>query len=562
MSSEPPYAISAGHDRAAAIAQDVLKSGGNAVDAGVAACIALTVLHSEQVQLGGVAPMIVRMAGDGRVRVLDGVGRWPALADRLHFQTSCRGRIPMGILRTVVPAAPAAWITALERFGTMRFADLAEPAHRLAGEGFPAHRDLAETTSQFGKYYAQFPGNAAIWMPQGVPVVEGQIFRNPDLAAVLSRMIEADRSERDRSAALRAVHALFYTGSIADQMIAHVEACQGWLQRSDLAAHATRVEPAVAAEVFGGTLYSCGPWSQGPALAQALMILERYGIPPEPAAQAHAVIEAANLALSDREGHYGDPDFVDVPLAGLLSGNHAANRAAMIDPDRAFGQLPPPGLSGGWMPRTARPASGAPSLDTSVVAVVDGAGNVFAATPSDSSLDGPVVPGLGFVISTRGSQSHVEADHPAALAPGKRPRVTTCPILFRSSTGRILAGGGPGGDMQLQAMVQVLTRHLGLGEPLAAAVAAPRAFSQSVPSSSSPHVAFPGRVTVEDDMPETTVAGLTARGHKVQRAPAAGVNRASICLVGAGPGLTDRDAVGDPRRHSGQRVSAAAQGVR
>jgi gamma-glutamyltranspeptidase/glutathione hydrolase len=193
-----------------------------------------------------------------------------------------------------------------------------------------------------------------------------------------------------------------------------------------------------------------------------------------------------------------------------------------------------------------------------VISVVDGLGNVFAATPSDASIDGPVVPGLGFVISTRGGQSHTEQDHPATVAPNKRPRITACPIMFEDSCGRILAGGGPGGDMQLQAMAQVLGRHLGRGEPLKDAVSAPRVYTQSGPSSSSPHLSFPGRVSAEDGIPQDVVAALTDRDHHIVAATPAGINRASVCLVSSGPAKSDRQAVGDPRRGSGQRVGNMA----
>jgi gamma-glutamyltranspeptidase/glutathione hydrolase len=505
------------------------------------------------------------MADDGIVRVFDGVGRWPAATDRLCFENDFRGRIPLGILRTVVPAAPSAWVSALALLGTKGFAELAAPAHQLAVEGFEAHDDLVQASSQYAKYYRRFPANAEIWMPDGKPIAHGQIVRNLALASVLTRMIDADRgaaSASGRIAGLEAVFDLFYRGSIADQMIEHVKAHGGWLDKTDLAAHRTRIDLATQAPVFGGTLFTCGPWSQGPALSQALMIAESYGRlhgSNDEAEQLHAMIEAINSAIADREAFYGDPDFTDVPMAELLSVNYAMTRAGMIDPRKALGRLPSPGLTGeGTRVSEHKTDVAHPVLDTSVVSVVDRFGNVFAATPSDASIDGPVVPELGFVISTRGAQSHTEKDHPASVAPNKRPRITACPILFEDGCGGILAGGGPGGDMQLQAMAQVLCRHLGRGEPLHNAVAAPRVYTQSGPSSSSPHVSFPGRVSAEDGIPQDVVAALEGRGHHIVAASPAGINRASVCLVSSGPAKSDLLAVGDPRRGSGQRVGTMA----
>ncbi|MGV8989627.1 MAG: gamma-glutamyltransferase family protein [Cypionkella sp.] len=551
------FAISAGHERAAEIAASILGAGGNAVDAGVAACIALCVLHAEQVQLGGVAPMILRMAHDGQVRVIDGVGRWPATADRMHFEAAHRSRIPTGILRTVVPGAPDAWITALARFGTKSFAEVAEPARQLAAGGFEAHDDLVEVVEHYAREFRLFPENARIWMPDGRPPERGSVVRYPDLAQTLGRLIDAERGQASngRESGLRAVRDLFYRGAIADEMVRHVTAQNGWLSMADLAAHQARIEVPTSAQVFGGTLFTCGPWSQGPALTQTLMIYEALlnmrGAAKE-AGEPHRMIESLNLALADREALYGDPDFVDVPMDALLSADLAATRAAMISDDAAFGRLPPPSLV--RLPGL-RPADGdelaGPMLDTSVVSVVDADGNVFAATPSDSAADGPAVPGLGFVISTRGGQSFVDSGHPACVAPGKRPRVTACPMLYLSGDGRVIAGGGPGGDRQLQAMAQVLARHLAGGESLADAAAAPRAFTQSAPISTSPHLVFPGWVLVEREMPEPVVQALAACGHRVVRTPSKGILSASVCLVEAS--AAGCAAIGDPRRQGGQR---------
>ena len=542
-------AISVGHDAAAEIALDVLKAGGNAVDAGVAASIALCVLHSEQVQLGGVAPMLVRMAGDDTVHCVEGAGRWPANADRELFERNHRGRIPKGVLRTVVPAAPDAWLTALSQFGTMRFAELAEPVWRLAKDGFPAHDDLVSCSAQFERDYRKFLGNAAIWLPNDRPIEKGEQFTQPDLARTIAALIDADRSASGREEGLHAVRSVFYEGDIAKAMVRHVANNGGWLQASDLATHQTPVVRATQATVVGGTLHTCGAWSQGPALTQALQILEQSdagGLDPDSVEFMHRALEALKLAFADRDAFYGDPDFVDTPLSTLLSVDHARKRAARISPNLAIEGVP--GVENRSVEKT---------LDTSVVSIVDSTGNVFVATPSDTSFDAPVVPGLGFVISTRGAQSRVEPDHPAVLQPGKRPRVSACPFLFEAADGRLIAGGGPGADLQLQASAQVLARHLLCGEPLEVAIAAPRAFTQSAPGSTAPHLCFPGKVTVEEDAPEGWIDALNALGHKAVSGSATGIGRPSMCVVATEADGSARSAYGDPRRESGQRIEVA-----
>ena len=554
----PGYCVSAGHPEAARIAASVLEDGGNAVDAGVAACIALSVLQSEQVQFGGISPIIIKWAGQTAVRVFDGVGRWPAATRPEVFREKYRGRIPVGAARTVVPGAVGAWLTALKQFGTMRFCRLAEPAAKLANDGFPAQRELVDAVGATTRGLRKYPENTRIWMPNGKVPELGDLITYPKLARTIGRMIDSDRRASDRESGLESVYNLFYRGEIAGEMVSHVVREGGWLAAEDLATHTTTIEDATPARISSGTLFTCGPWSQGPALSQALMILERstHGISVEDeSAFLHHVLEALKLALADREAFYGDPDFSDIPMGRLLRDSYALSRARLIDDETAHPALPPPGLPGISGPATQERTvdNGEVSLDTSVAVVVDTEGNVFAATPSDAANDGPVVPGLGFVVSTRGHQSFVEPGHPAVAAPGRRPRVTACPMLFVLDNGRVIAGGGPGGDYQLQAMTQVLARHFFRGETLEDAIAAPRVFTQSAPSSSSPHLLFPGRVSVEDEVPEDAFEDLVRRGHKAVRTPAAGLGKASLCLVSAYEGTFHAPA--DPRRESGQILS-------
>lgn len=565
--SSAPYAISVGHSRAAEIAADVLDSGGNAVDAGVAASISLTVLHSEQVQFGGVSPILIYLAESQLVYSIEGAGRWPLAIDRTLFEGKYRGRIPQGILRTVTPACPDAWITALERFGSMSFSELAEPTRILAKDGFPAHQDLVDCTVQFERYYRRYEENTSIWLPNDQTVQLGQVFIQSNLATTLGAMIDADRkaaSKNGRMAGLSAVRDIFYKGEIADEMIRHVIQQDGLMTHADLASHKTPIVPATTAAVFGGTAFTCGFWSQGPVLSQSLQILEQFyqeNPPEKKPSQHHIFLEAMKLSMADREAYYGDPDFVNVPSEQLLSPAYAAARARQIRIDEAFTALPTAGSFKGFekpnISTYQKNTASVPALDTSVAIIADKHGNIFASTPSDSSFDSPAVPNLGFVISTRGSQSYVAADHPACLYPGKRPRVSACPFIIRTREGQFIAGGGPGADLQLQTAVQILMNHFVFDQSLLAAVNAPRVFTHSIPASSEPHLSFAGKIVIEDDIPNPVAVKLEESGHKITRETSRGVNRPSICIVKSNDG--QYEAIGDPRRDSGQKTKSVSQ---
>lgn len=527
--------VSAGHPLATDVAWNVLQAGGNMVDAGVAAVLALTVLHSEQVQFGGILPALVKPSASDQVFSIEGVGCWPKACDPERLRTNHRGRMPRGILRTVTPALPDACLMALERFGTLSFAELAVPAHALAKHGFPAHEDLVAATLAYEKQFRAHPENASIWLPNGRPVQRDETFAQPKLARTLKRLIEAGQKGGNAD-----VRALFYEGEIAKEMLAHIKAEDGWLSSYDLASYSTPVQPAVSGRTFASNLFTGGPWSQGPCLIQCLQIAEALGIQDRPPTEWwHLLLEATKLGFSQRDKYYGDPNFVSVPMERLLSPDHSRALAATVN-----STAQPSG-------RAAR--TGPPSLDTSVVAIVDFDGGIFVATPSDMSHDAPAVPGLGFVMSTRGGQSHVGADHPACLAPGKRPRVSASPFLLRTDDGRFLAGGGPGADLAIQASAMVLAQHLGSGVALEAAIAAPRVFTLEPIGSSAPHLTFPGKVRAEPDLPDDVYKGLLDKGHFVSRSETSSTVVPSICAIEVDTHKGHTRSYGDPRRLSGQR---------
>jgi gamma-glutamyltranspeptidase/glutathione hydrolase len=268
----------------------------------------------------------------------------------------------------------------------------------------------------------------------------------------------------------------------------------------------------------------------------------------------HTVTEAMKLAFADREAYYGDPRHVLVPAPGLLDPAYGAGRRGLIDLARAWPAMPPPGAPAGAAGRPGSRAVGATvgspvALGTSYVAVVDREGNAFSATPSDVSTDTPVIPGTGLAVSSRGSQGWLDWGHASVVAPRKRPRLTPSPAMVLTPDGDVMAFGTPGGDVQAQAMLQVLLNLTVFDMSPQRAVEAPRFATQSFPDSFWPHRYFPGRVTLEGRIPEATVAALAARGHEVHRWGDWEWRAGGVCLA-----RMDADGVrwgaADPRRDS------------
>jgi gamma-glutamyltranspeptidase/glutathione hydrolase len=512
------HAISAGHYLASAAGFAILEAGGNATDAGCAAGLALGVLHPDLVSIAGVAPILLR-SRTGEVESIAGVGPWPRATPADHFRTHYGGRMPPGMLRTVVPAAPCAWITALQRHGTMDFATVAEHAIRFAREGFSVYPLLAQNIAAHAEDYARWPSNAAIFLPGGAPPAADSLFVQTDLAATLAFMADEERAARargaERIAGLEAARDAFYRGDIARRMVAFTQAEGGWLAREDLADFRCPILPPARIAWRGHAIMTGGAWCQGPTLLQALLLAEHAGLAQHAHNSPdylHTLAELLKLAFADREHHLGDPDFVDVPLDRLLSPAHVASRAALIDPACAHPGLHPPGIatSGATPPVEA---------GTSYVAVVDRWGGAFSSAPSDASWSSPVVPGLGFVISNRGSQNRTDPAHPGGLAPGKRPRLTPMPAMAITPQGGIMPFGTPGNDVQPQALLQVLMNLVVFGMTPQQAVEAPRIATYAFPGSSHPYEMFPARLNVESRIPEATRAALTARGHDVRLWP-------------------------------------------
>jgi gamma-glutamyltranspeptidase / glutathione hydrolase len=554
------YAVSCGHYLASVAALQVLQRGGNAIDAGVTAAMALAVLQPDMVSFAGVAPTLIYHERENKVVSLAGLGYWPAATDKARLIEEGNGRVPEGLLRTVMPAAPATHIEALRRYGTITFEEAATPAMQLARDGFAVYPVLAGNTRKHADKYRRWPTNAEIFLPGGEPPQLGTLFRQTDLAKTMQAMIEAERSAgSSRERGLQAVHDYFYRGPVADAVHDFHVKHGGFMRRSDMEAYSTPVEESIRCTYKGYEIHACDVWCQGIVLLQTLKMLEGVDLKAmghNSPAYVHTITEALKLAFADREAYVGDPKFVRVPTREMVSAEYAQKQRARIDPDRAEPGLPAPGLPHPeirpYVNASFNTASG-PSRtgpDTIYCCVIDAEGNAYSATLSDNSRQSPVIPGTGMIISCRGSQSRLEPGHPSEVAPGKRPRLTPNPALAFKDGKLLMAWGTPGGDVQTQAMLQTFLNVVEWNMPLQQAIEAPRFASFSFPGSFAPYDYLPGRLNVEGRFPESTVTALRTLGHDVEVWPDIVSRAGAICAVKIDPDTGLRHAGADPRREA------------
>jgi gamma-glutamyltranspeptidase/glutathione hydrolase len=474
-------AVVAGGKDAVDAGMEVLRGGGNAADAAVATILALSVTDSRSFCFGGEVPIVVY---DGRrrvVEVLSGQGEAPRLATREHF--AGRPTIPgSGIEAATVPAALDACLTALDRYGTRTFAEVAAPTLRLLDR------------------------HDKEW--------------HADLARTVRRLIEAEQaSPNDRRRGLRLVADYFYRGPVARDLDAWSRANGGLLRYTDLATHGTRVEDPASVDYRGYTVCKCGAWTQGPYLLESLRLLEGFDLRAmghnRPDA-VHVTVEAMKLALADRDVYYGDPLFVDVPLQELLSSKYAELRRPLIDPRHAsLTQQPGDPRAGKALldPADARHGLGGLANDTTTCLVADGQGNVVAATPSGWS--GVLAGQTGVWLGSRLQSFNLWEGHPNCLEPGKRPRVTLTPTLVLKDGKPVLAVSVAGGDGQDQAALQMVLDAVDFGLSPAESVTAPRFGTNHFVGSFRQTPPVLGSLLLYPDFPDDTVRDLRARGHKV-----------------------------------------------
>ena len=557
------HIVVSGHYLTAQAGFQILEAGGNAVDAGVAVGIATGVVECNFVGFGGIAPSLIHLADRNETVTISGMGCWPQAATCDYFHQHHGGRIPDGMLMSVVPAAPDAWITALETFGTMSFGDVAAAAIRFARDGFPMYPMMRERLEGAVARLRRSPSSAAVFLPDDRLPAVGETFIQADLGATLQYLADAEKAVagKGREAGLQAAREAFYQGDVSARMIRQQEELGGLMTRDDMARFRVTIDPPARTRFHDIDIYGMGPLSQGPMVMQALNILEGIDLKAmghNSADYLHAVAEALKLAAADREAYFGDPLFVDVPLDTLLSKDYAASRRAMLRRQEAWPEMPPPGAVNGrvpepWTPDPTShleekplPTGGASA--TSFFCVLDKAGNVFAATPSDGLLHAPIVPGLGLCVSMWGSRGYTNPAHPSSVAPGKRTKMSSNPALAIRPGKLVMPFGSPGAEVLGQAMIQAFLNVAVFDMDPQSAVEAARFASYSWPASTIPHAYRPGAITIEESIGTAVGEDLANRGHDVGWWPERKWSAGSVCMIAADPATGLKVGGADPRR--------------
>ena len=569
--------VTSTHWIATAVGMATLEKGGNAFDAAVATAFTLQVVEPHLNGPGGDVPVIVYDVKRGKPEVICGQGSAPAGATIAHYRSLGLDMVPgTGLLAACIPGMFDTWMLLLRDYGTMRLADVLEPAIGYAGQGHPLVERANATIATVEQLFRQhWPTSAAVYLPGGKVPPIGTLFTNRALSDTYARVLrEAESAGADRERQIERARKTWSEGFVAEAIdrFCRTQAVmdtsgtphRGVLTGDDMARWQARVEAPLTYDYGRYTVCKAGPWTQGPVVLQQLALLKGFaldGLGVTDPDFIHLVVECAKLAYADRETFYGDPAFVDVPMQGLLSDAYNGERRNLVT-ERASLDLRPGTIEGfgkrvevrladgqrvavantgageptvGRIPwthddeddpalaRMAEPAlgrMGAAPGDTVHFDIVDQAGNMVSATPSGGWLQSsPVVPELGFCLGTRAQMFWLDAEHPAALMPGKRPRSTLTPTMALRDGEPYLAWGSPGGDQQDQWVTQFFLRHVHAGFNLQEAIDAPAWHSEHFPSSFWPRTARPGVLVVEGRVPKTTIDELRRRGHKVEVGP-------------------------------------------
>ncbi|HEX7330253.1 MAG TPA: gamma-glutamyltransferase family protein [Pyrinomonadaceae bacterium] len=563
----------------------ILQRGGNAVDAGVATILAASVIEFSHFSFGGEVPILIKLKGK-KVVVIEGMGQAPMKATREFFVNRGQGEggapsltapgqttmpsarrgglIPStGPLSATVPAVLDACITALDQFGTKTLAEVMEPAIELA-DGFPIDELRVQYIKTRSPIFSQWTDAKRVFLPGGQVPKVGDIFVQADLARTLREIVRAERlaskgTRNNRHAGLMAARDYFYRGPIARRIGDYMQANGGLIAAGDFARFTAKVGQPVQAEYRGYEVYKAGFWTQGPAMVETLNMLEGFDLKKmghNSPAYIHTLAEALKLALADRDRYYGDPDFVKIPMAELLSKNYAALRRPLIDESRAsLAQQPgdPSNMKAvlASAVQTIGRASTLPEVeranDTTCVNVVDKDGNLFSATPSGAWLPAVVAGDTGVLMGQRLQSSLTDPNSPNVVAPGKRPRITLTPTLVLKGGEPFMVLSTPGGDNQDQALLQVLLNVIEFGMNPQEAVEAPRFDTQHYVSSFDDHEFLPGSLNVESRVGLKTIKELSDKGHKVKvQAEWGTLSAPTVIIYDPSNGVASAGA--DPRR--------------
>jgi gamma-glutamyltranspeptidase/glutathione hydrolase len=483
---------------AAQVGLDVLRKGGNAVDAAVAVNAALGLVEPMMCGIGGDLYALVWDAKTKKLYGLNASGRSPYKATREYFAGKGLNEIPQtGPLSWSVPGCVDGWDQLLRRFGSMSLAQLLEPSIRYAEEGFPVTEVISGSWQAAETALAQHPDTAKTYLNKGRAPRPGEVFRNPYLAQSYR---ELARNGRDA----------FYKGKLAEAMVAFSEKNGGLFSLRDFAEHtSTWVEP-VSTTYRGCEVWEIPPPGQGIAVLQMLNLMEQHDLKKQGPGSPdywHLFIEAKKLAYADRARYYADPAFVKVPTAELISKSYAEQRGKLIDMARPLQKV----------------EAGDPKLgrsDTVYLCVVDKDRNCVSLIQSIyHGFGSGLAPGdLGFAMQNRGTLFALDAEHPNRLEPHKRPFHTIIPALATRAGKPWLTFGVMGGDMQPQGQVQVLCNLIDFGMNVQEAGEAPRMqhFGSATPTGLAGS-GDGGIVEAEQGVPQAVVEELVRRGHRVVR---------------------------------------------
>lgn len=514
-------AVVADHPLAAAAGMDVLRRGGNAVDAAITMAAVLAVVRPHMNGVGGDAFMLLREGRSGRIRALNGSGRSPAAATPAAMRELGYTEMPdTGIHSVTVPGAVRAWAEALRRHGTIPLDDALSPAIRYAEHGFPVSEKLAADIAASRDMIAADPALAAVFLPDGQPPAPGSVLYQQDLARTLQ---ELARGGPDA----------LYIGDIARRIDAFMNTAGGLLTIADLAEHSPLWQEPVATTYAGYRVLAFPPNSQGLALLMQMNMAELYEVEEmghNSAEYVHTLVELKKLAFSERDRYVTDPSFSEIPLDRLISKEHARQ---LVDRFRT-------GAASGDESR-GEDSDSKGDGDTVFLAVVDRHGNAVALIQSlyGSFGSGRMVPGTGIVLHNRGALFSLDEAHANVLAPGKRTYHTLAPSMALHEDGSLyMVFGTPGGDGQTQTLMQVFNNIALFGMTPQRAVEAPRWRSWG-----------DGTLQIEGGVAESTRSRLTALGHQLQlqEEPSASLGGAQVILI-TSEGVR---AVGaDPRREA------------
>ncbi len=496
--------VATSHPLAAQVGLDVLKRGGNAVDAAIATSAAMGLMEPVMCGIGGDLYAVVWDAKTQKLYGLNASGRAPLRATREWFKQHGYDHIPeRGPLSWSVPGCVDGWDQLRQRFGTMSFQELLAPSIRYAEAGVPVPEVIAGYWKVSEPLLAKDPGLSETFLvPDGAggrrAPRAGEVFKNPHLARSYRLIADGGRDA-------------FYRGEIADKLVALSDKAGGLFSKKDFTDHtSTWVEP-VKASYRGYEVWELPPPGQGIAALQMLNILEGYDLKnlgPESPEYWHLLIEAKKLAFADRAKYYADPAFAKVPVDTLVSKAYAAERRKLIDPAKAMADVPAGDAALG-------------KAETIYLCVVDKDRNCVSLIQSNymGFGSGLAAPGLGFGIQNRGCLFALDEHHANRLEPGKRPFHTIIPAMVTKAGKPCFVFGVMGGDMQPQGHVQVLVNRLDFGMNVQAAGEAPRVEHLGSATPTGKPADGVGVIQVEVGMPEAVVEGLRKRGHRIKWVP-------------------------------------------